>query len=407
MLNLIKTLFHAFEGREAKKKLIKHLDLTVIGVTGSYGKTNTTVAIATVLAQKYSTLRTDLNLDTIYNIPKTILKLKKEEKLVLELGVDHKGEMLKHLEIAKPTIGVITGIAPVHADSEHLGSLEGIVEEKGHLLEILPESGWAIMNWDDKNVRDMVNKTKAQVIRYGLSKEHCNLYAENIKVGFEGMSFELIVQKVEGGKLKVESDKINIKTPLIGRQHAYTILAAAAVGLTQGLSLEEISQGASKLQPLDGRLNIEKGPMGITLINDARRANLASTLAGLRTLHDLPAKRKIAILGPMGEMGKYEESGHREVGQLVGQLKPDFVVCVGGPTKFIAAEALKEMNEDRVLYCQDVFEAAERLRTILQPEDLVYLKGSLLKHMERIILLLEGKKADPDSIASHRYQVYR
>jgi UDP-N-acetylmuramoyl-tripeptide--D-alanyl-D-alanine ligase len=404
MKNPIKTLFHNWERNAAKKIIAQKPDLKIIGITGSYGKTNTSVAVVSLLKEKHSVLATDLNLDTIYNVPKTILKLKDESHLVLELGVDHPDEMLTHLEIARPTVGVITGIAPVHADSEHLGSLEGIVKEKGHLLEILPETGWAIMNWDDKNVRDMVNKTKAQVIRYGLNKDHCNLYASDIKVDFDGASFKLHVQKLD--ELTTEKN-IEIKTPLIGRQHAYTVLAAAAVSLTQGLTLKEIADGAKKLEPLEGRVSIEKGPMGTTLINDSRRANITSTLAGLEVLHDLPGKRKIAILGQMAEMGKYEETGHREVGRKVAELKPDFLVCVGPATRFIVAEAVKELPEDRVRYCTDVFEAADKLKPILQDGDLVYLKGSLLRHMERIILLLEGKKVDPDHIASKRYQVYR
>jgi UDP-N-acetylmuramoyl-tripeptide--D-alanyl-D-alanine ligase len=404
MTNLLKALFHNWERHQAKKIIASHPEIVIVGVTGSYGKTNTSVAITTLLEEKHKVLMTDLNLDTIYNIPKTILKLKKQSHLVVELGVDHPNEMLTHLQLVKPTVGVITGIAPVHTDSEHLGSLEGVVREKGHLLEVLPETGWAIMNWDDKNVRDMVNKTKARVIRYGLNKDHCNLYATDIKVGFKGTTFTLHVQKLEE---LIDEKKVTIETPLIGRQHAYTILAAAGVSLTQGLGLEEIARGAKELQPLEGRVSIEKGPMGITLINDARRANLTSTLAGLAVLHDLPGDRKIAILGQMAEMGKYEEEGHREVGRKVAEIKPDYLVCVGPTTKFIVAEALKKLPEDRVFYCQDVFEATEKLKPLLKEGDLVYLKGSLLRHMERIILLLEGKSVDPDSVASKRYQVYK
>lgn len=404
MFKIIKAIYHNLERDRAKRKLAHYPNLTVIGITGSYGKTNTTVAVTEMLALKYKTLATDINLDTIYNVPKTVLQLKDHEKLVLELGVDHKGEMWKHLEIAKPQIAVLTGIAPVHADSEHLGSLEGIVEEKGHLLEVLPPDGWAIMNWDDPNVRNMINKTKAGVIRYGLDKSHCNLWVENIKVGFEGTKFNLHVQGLD---LDLAESETEISTPLLGRQHAYTILAAAAVALTQGLTLAEIAKGAEKLEPLEGRLNIEKGPMGTVLINDSRRANVTSTIAGLQTLADLPGKRKIAILGQMGEMGKYEELGHRQVGVKVAEVKPDYTICVGEATKYIKAEAVKEMPDERVLYCEDVFAAAVVLKGILQPGDLVYLKGSLLKHLERIILLLEGKHVDPDSIASHRYQVYR
>lgn len=403
MENPIRTIYHNLKRRAAKKKLEKYPNLTIIGVTGSFGKTSTTKAITQILSEKFKTLQTDTNLDTIYNVPQTVLKLRGHEKLVLELGVDHKREMSKHLEIAKPTAGVITGIAPVHTDKDHLGSLEGVVEEKGRLLEVLPPTGWTIMNWDDPNVRNMFNKTRAQVIRYGLNKAHCNLYAEDFKVGFEGTEFKIKIQ----GLAITQEKEVKIKTPLIGKQHAYTILAAAAVALTQGLTLEDVARGAAKLKPLEGRLSIEKGPLGMTLINDSRRANVASTLAGLQVLADLPGKRKIAILGQMAEMGQYEELGHRQVGAKVADVKPYLTVCVGPATKFIQSEALKSLPEDRVFYCEDVFAAAEVLKPLIKAGDLVYLKGSLLKHLERIILLLEGKKVDPDFVASHRYQVYR
>lgn len=403
MINLVKIIYHQLKRKSAIRKIKQYPDLTIIGITGSFGKTSTATAVTKILSQKFKTLQTDTNLDTIYNVPQTVSRLNGHEKLVLELGVDHKDEMWRHLEIAKPTVAVMTGIAPVHADKEHLGSLEGIVEEKGHLLEVLGTKGWAIMNWDDPNVRNMVNKTRARVIRYGLNKAHCNIYAEEIRVTFEGTQFKM---KFQGLDLTSEKE-VKIKTPLIGKQHTYTVLAAAAVALTQGVNLDEIARGAEKLEPLEGRLSIEKGPLGMILINDARRANVASTLAGLQVLADLPAKRKIAILGQMAEMGKYEELGHRQVGAKVAQLKPDLTVCVGPATKYIQDEALKTLKEDQVVYCSDVFSAAEVLKPILKDGDLVYLKGSLLKHLERIILLLEGKKVDPDSVASHRYQVYR
>lgn len=400
---LLKPVFHKSRRFFAKQVVKRHTHLTIVGITGSFGKTSTTRAITQILSERFKTLQTDLNLDTIYNVPETILKLKDEEKLVLELGVDHKEEMWQHLEIARPTVAVITGIAPVHADQDHLGSLEGIMTEKGHLLEVLPPNGWAVLNHDDPKVRIMAAKTKAQVIWYGTDPRTCNLWADNIKVDFTGTTFTLHVERLYfSGKSTVD-----INTSLIGRHHIYTILAAAAVAFTQGMTLEEIARGALKLEPLEGRLSIEKGPLGMTLINDARRANVSSTIAGLETLRDLPGKRKIAILGQMGEMGTYEEEGHREVGRKAAQLAPDLLVCVGEATRFIAEEAGKKSARDKVIFCKDVFEAAEKLKPVIKEGDLVYLKGSLLRHMERIILLLEGKKVDTDEEAAHRYQIYR
>jgi UDP-N-acetylmuramyl pentapeptide synthase len=184
-------------------------------------------------------------------------------------------------------------------------------------------------------------------------------------------------------------------------------MAAAIVGTLCGMKWREITAGLAKLIPLDGRGNLESGPKETVILNDARRANPASTVAGLQTLADLSAKRKIAVLGEMGELGKYSEEGHRSVGHKASETKPDYLICVGGATKYIAEEARKGMKKNQVILVKDVFEAAGVLSGILKKGDLWYLKGSLLKHLERIPLIIEGRDVDPDEVAAKRYEVYR
>ena len=395
--SLFKKPLHIGRRLLAKVWLLAHRNVTVIGVTGSYGKTNTTVAIANILGSKFKTLQTDINLDTLHNIPITILNLGDQEKLVLEYGVDHIGEMDTHLFTAKPKVSVVTGISPVHADQEHFGSLEKIITEKTKLVTALPKSGFAILNWDDPNVRRMSQATAAQAIFYGLDSQNCHVWADRIKVTFKGTEFDLHIQ----------GEKIKMKTKLLGSHHVHNILAAAAVGLTQKMTLKEIALAVQRLEPLEGRLNIEAGPKDIVILNDSRRANPASTIAGLQTLDDLFAKRKIAVLGEMGELGRYNEESHREVGRFIKNIKLDYLIGVGESTKFIIEEAKNSMKKDKAILTKDVFEAAGVLETILKKGDLLYLKGSLLKHVERIVLLLEGKDVDPDEVASKRYKVYR
>ena len=389
--------FHFSRRILAKLWLMSHPSVTVIGVTGSYAKTNTTVSIANILALKFKTLQTDLNLDTLYNISTTILHLGDQKKLVLEYGVDHQNEMDNHLFVAKPSVAVVTGISPVHADKEHLGSLEKIITEKTKLVTVLPKSGFAILNWDDSNVRRMSQASSAQIIFYGTDPKNCHVWADKVKVGFKGTEFDL----------HVRSEKIRMKTKLIGAHHVHNILAASAVALTQKMTLKEISKAVQKLEPLEGRLSVEPGPKDIVILNDSRRANPDSTIAGLQVLNDLSGKRKIAVLGEMGELGRYDEEGHREVGRFIKSIKIDYIIGVGDSAKFIVEEATKSMKKDKVILAKDVFEAAGLLETILKKGDLLYLKGSLLKHVERIILLLEGKDVDPDEVASKRYEVYK
>ena len=381
----------------AKIWLLGHKNVDVIGVTGSYGKTNVTSAIASVLSRKFKVLQTDLNLDTIYNIPITVLKLGSQQKLVLEYGIDKPGEMNYHLFVAKPKIAVITGITPVHADSSHLSSLENIIKEKSKLAAAVPKNGWVIVNWEDQLSRGVANVARGKVMFYGKNRHKCDLWASHVKVDFKGTTF----------KLNFQGQSHNVKIPLVGRHHVFTALAAAAVGLSSGLKWREIYSGLSALKPLDGRGNIEPGPKETIILDDSRRANPASTIAGLQTLADLPAKRKIAVLGEMGELGKYEEEGHRGVGQKAAETKPDYLICVGPATKYIVEEAKKGIKKDRVIWTKDVFEAAGVLAGILQKGDLWYLKGSLLKHLERIPLILDGKDVDTDEIASKRYEVYK
>ncbi|HUS51981.1 MAG TPA: UDP-N-acetylmuramoyl-tripeptide--D-alanyl-D-alanine ligase, partial [Candidatus Bathyarchaeia archaeon] len=336
------------------------------------------------------------NLDTIYNLPMTLLKLRPwHQVLVLEYGVDHKDEMDFHLFLVKPEIGVVTGINPTHSDSELLGSLAGVIKEKGKLLEALPKDGLAILNYDDENVRKMAKKTKAEVIWCGVSKKS-DFRADKIKVDFSGTSFVL----------NAENKRIKLKTGLIGQHFIHECLAAAAIGRNLGLGWQEIKKGLAKLKPLKGRVSIERGPRGSVLINDALRANPASTVAGLQVLSDLPAKgSRIAVLGEMGELGDLAQESHREVGRKVAELKVDYLISVGPLQKFAAEQAQKDgMEKERIFWVKDVHGAAKTLKKILKKDDLVYLKGSLLRHMERVLLILENKKVGCQKTVCHHYQ---
>lgn len=398
-----KQSFHQARRILAKFWLRAHPQVTVIAITGSYGKTNTTRAITTVLSEKFKTLQTDLNLDTIYNLPITLLKLRPwHQKLILEYGVDHKNEMDFHLSLVKPSIAVMTGINPTHSDTELLGSLEGVIREKAKILQALKPRGTALLNWDDEKVRSMAKKTKAKIIRYG-SLPKCDpsvdgqaFWADKIKVSFTGTSFILHHQ----------DKKIKVKTGLIGRHFVHACLAAAAVGLNQGLNWSEIKTGLAKLKPLKGRLSIEKGPKDSILINDALRANPASTTAGLQTLIDLSTEgNRIAVLGEMGELGVLAKKSHQEVGKKLANLKIDYLISIGPLQKFTSQEAIRGgMKKNRVFWVKDVAEAADVLKNLLKKGDLLYLKGSLLRHMERVLLILAGKKVGCKQTSCHFYQ---
>lgn len=388
-----KELFRSFRRNLARLWLNVNLQLTVIGVTGSYGKTSAVRAISEVLSAKYSVNRTDLNLDTIYNLPITILKTKVwNEFLVLEYGVDHVGEMDRHLSLVKPKIAVLTGITPVHSDKEHLGSLENIIAEKRKLIEALPANGLAIFNYDDEEVRKIGSAYSSRKIFYGTNSK-ADIWADKIEITPKGTGFNLH----DSGK------EIMVETGILGYPAVYSSLAAYIVGKEFKVEKEKMLLRLKTLKPLPGKFSIEPGPLGTTLINDAKRANPASTIAGLKSLSEFSG-RKVAVLGEMGELGDLEKKMHEKVGEEAARLKIDIIVGVGPLTKFIIAEASKKgMKKSQLFWASDVSKAAEVLKKILKKDDLLYLKASLLRHLERVILLLEGQKISCQKTSCSRY----
>lgn len=390
----MKKLFHQLRRRLAKLWLEINLQLEVIGITGSYGKTTAVYATASVLSSQYSVNRTDLNLDTIYNLPITILKTKLwNEILVLEYGVDHRREMDFHLSLVKPKIAVLTGITPVHSDPELLGSLKNIIAEKKKLVEAVPAEGLAVFNWDDEWVRKIGQEHHGRKVFYGLNKD-ADVWAEEIKITPEGTNFIL-----HDGQLV-----LSFKTGLLGYPAVYACLVAYIIGREKKVEVKNIQQKLAELKPLAGRLSLEAGPLGTVLLNDAKRANPASVLAGLKTLTEFPG-RKVVVLGEMGELGEMSKILHRQVGEKIAQMKIDYLVGVGPLTRLVLAAAEKKgMPKKRLLWAADVGEAAEILRPLLQPGDLLYLKASLLRHLERVILLLNGQKVTCKEVVCHNYK---
>ena len=291
MASIFKKPFHFLQRSAAKLWRLFFPSLVIIGVTGSYGKTSTTRAIKFALGEKFSALTTDINLDTVFNLPLTLLKIRPKNKaLVLEYGVDHRGEMKTHLRLVKPQIGVLTGISPVHAEKGLLGSLSGIIKEKGELLEALPKTGWAVLNFANPYVRQMAKKTKAKIISYG-DKEDADFWLKNAIVSLKGTSFLI------GLRQEKKEKEIMVKTRLIGRHFGEEIMAALAVARILGIKEKEAARNLEKITPLPGRMSLEKGPKDTLLLNDSLRANPASTIAGLETLSEIPeGLRKIAVL---------------------------------------------------------------------------------------------------------------
>ncbi|MCS6956622.1 MAG: UDP-N-acetylmuramoyl-tripeptide--D-alanyl-D-alanine ligase [Patescibacteria group bacterium] len=386
----LKKIYHQTR-RLIAKKWLSFFHPLQIGITGSQGKTSVTQTLAKILKNDGPTIATDTNLDTNFNVPITALKVKPWTKYVVwELGVDHIGEMDKHLEIAKPKIGIITGISPVHTDKEHFGSIDNLIKEKRKLIENLPnKKGVAILNWDDENVRKMTPFTKAGIFFYGTDKKNCQVYFDpkKIKITIQGTEFIL----------KYKNKNYKFKTKLIGRHHSYNFSAIFSCLINIFNNPKKayflIKKTLKSLKPLRGRMSIEKGPLKTLILNDSLRANPKSTEEGIKTFYEIPYKkgRKIAVLGVMGEL--YDPVlEHKKTAKTLIEFQPNIIIGVGNHRKYTINEAINlGFPKNNIFYADDVFEAAKILKNILKPGDLIYLKSSLLRNLWRIIKILKNE----------------
>ncbi len=356
-------------------------DLRVVGITGSVGKSTTKELVAQALGQRYRTLKNYGNLNNEIGLPLTLLHLTEEhERAVLEMGFYVPGEIEFLCDIAKPQVGVITNIGTVHA--ERAGSQEAIARGKAELVEALPPApeGVAILNYDDLWVREMAKKTKARIFFYGLTSES-DLWADHIEgLGLDGIRF----------RLHYRNESIHVHLPLIGRHSVHTALRATAVALTEGLTWQEIIDGLR-----DGRAQLRlvaaRSKCGALILDDTYNASPASTLAALTLLQELEG-RKIAALGDMLELGKYEEQGHEMVGLRAASIA-DVLLTLGERAHIIARAARQAgMNPKSIIEFDDTDDVIGWLDQNLTKNDSLLLKGSRGLHMDRIVAALEVER---------------
>ena len=355
----------------------RQLDVQVIGITGSVGKSTTKELVTEVLRQRYRTLKNQGNLNNEIGLPLTMLKLnEKHQRAVLEMGFYVPGEISLLCGLAQPSIGVITNIGMVHA--ERAGSLEAIASGKAELVEALPEDGVAILNYDDLRVRRMAEKTRAKVFFYGMSSQ-ADLWAEDVEgLGLDGIRL----------RLHFRNEVLHLHVPLIGRHSAHTVLRATAVGLVEDLTWQEIMDGLHS-EHTQLRLVTVRAKSGALILDDTYNASPESTLAALNLLEELEG-RKVAVLGDMLELGPYEATGHEMVGVRAAEVV-DELVTVGERAVMIAAAAEEAGLPPRVITrVQDSHEAIKFLGDRLRAEDVVLIKGSRGMQMDQIVSALEA-----------------
>ena len=354
----------------------------VIAITGSVGKTTTKDLTCEVLSRRYTTLKSAGNLNNEIGLPLTLLGLNaSHERVVLEMGLYALGEIAQLCAIARPEVGVVTNVGPTHL--ERLGSLERIATGKAELVQALPaEGGVAVLNFDDPLVRNMAQRMPdgVGVFSYGLATDADLWAGDVVSEGLDGIRFVLHHRR----------EAMHVRVPLLGRHSVHTALGAAAVGLVEGMSWEEILAGLQHGDNVQLRLVSVSGVHGSVILDDTYNASPVSTMAALNLLEDLPGGgRKIAVLGDMAELGDYADEGHRKVGCRVAGTAA-LLVAVGARATVIADEARAcGMPADAVTAVETNQQAIAHLLELAQAGDIILVKGSRCMAMEEIVVALQ------------------
>lgn len=377
---------------DAMKKLAafyrQELQVKVVGITGSVGKTSTKEMLASILEQRYRVLKTENNHNNEIGVPLTIFRIREEHEVaVLEMGISDFGEMHRLAEMTRPDICVITNIGWCHL--ENLGTRDGVLAAKTESFAHLQPEGIAVLNGDDDKLctKTVVNGRPA--LFYGMGEKDGQseagvrmaekaVYATDVEnLDLEGM--RAVIHTPEG--------EFTANIPLPGEHHVYNALAGTAVGLALNLTLEEIAKGIAAVKAIEGRSHvIEKD--GITIIDDCYNANPVSMRASLGVLAHRRGRR-IAVLGDMGELGAEGRSLHRSVGAVVAESGIDVLFAAGESAREYADAARGSGCE--VHYYENVDNMLRELPACVKNGDTVLVKASHFMNFSRVVKLLCGE----------------
>ncbi len=354
------------------RHIVRARSLQVIGIGGSVGKTTTKEIVADILAGSWPTFRNPGSYNGRFGLPIALGYLEREHQIaVLEMAADSPNEIAEMAAITQPRIAIVTRVGSSHL--RFFGSLQRVAAEQASLVRALPSDGLAILNADDPLVAAMAAETKARVVTYGLE-------AEADYVG------EAISTSLEGTRLVVRhgNQRTALQVGLVGAHHAYVVLAAVACACELGVPWDRIRAAVAGVAPIPGRMHPLEGIAGSTLLDDSFSATPESAAAALEALSELPAARRIAVLGDMSDLGPEAESSHRMLGRAAARSAD--ILVTKGELSALAAQAAREagLAPRQVHVTYSVDDTVRLLRDLLQPGDLVLIKGGTPARMEGI-----------------------
>lgn len=358
----------------------RELPVRVLGVTGSNGKTSTKDMTAAVLSRRFQTHKTAGNFNNHIGLPLSLLDLnERHEWAVLELGMNHSGEIAALCHLCRPDAGIITNIGVAHI--EFFGSREAIAKEKGALAEALPTDGFLVLNAGDEFSPSLALRTRGRVLTAGEGGEEVSLH--DFEQSEQGATFHLHGQ----------GESLQVRSAFPGRHMAVNAALAAAAGLGAGLSLEEVVVGLESIEPVRGRLQPCQVD-GWRILDDSYNANPDSMCAALETAVALQSGkgRTVAVLGGMGELGDRLQEGLERVGRRAGELGVDLFIGVGTICAPMV-EAARKAGCGEAVEVESPAAAARYLEKNAGPEDLILLKASRAARIERVIEELTTKES--------------
>lgn len=339
-------------------------DIPVIAITGSVGKTSTKDIVASVVSNKYKTLKTEGNNNNNIGLPLTILKLRDHEAMVIEMGMNHFREIALLTEIAKPTLAVITNIGTSHIGI--LGSRENILKAKLEILEGMKKPKIIINNDNDllhKWYEE--NKEKIEIHTYGIENQS-EINAKDIEMNENSSKFTV----------DINNKKVEIEVPVGGEHFIYNALCATEVGKVLGLTEEQVKKGIKEFELTKKRMDIRTLQNGAILINDSYNASYESMSASINYLENHNGTRKIAVLGDMFELGEYSKELHEKVGEAVAQKNIDILICSGEESKNIIKKVNEKNPKIKTILLNNNEEILKKLQEILREGDVVLVKAS-------------------------------